>query len=690
MACPDKIPSYSDFLALQNKVAQLESKLSKKPDENWVKDFIVSWVLGEGLSKITGGILRSGAFSAAITNTVAPAVNTAIASSVSGGSIASALAGVKASLGGQIARVDSLLNSTAQKAGRVDDLANGFFDIRKRVDSVQGAVNTTARRVNDATKTANSALSTARSASSKAAQAASTAAAAGATASSALGKITAFLTAIGVIGGVAGLISLFGFFKATRPQFAANEKRLDSQAQAISDNLSLITQNRNIAKRAQATANEAKQDAAAANDLAKIARRDASQAKSAAAAAQTTANAADSRARANTSEIERLKREGLPMDQGQYTTLKKQNDSAIGQNSRIIKLIERIPTNPNGDLKIPPELLMLPPAMRRVERTTSDIAKNTTPSAQKRFSKDGTCQAFAPRQCGDKALARNLSPIKRSISSLLDRLNKINGILSGAILGNTQRAISKLDALTGALNEKFNKTWEYLKLDRVLNLISTAASIHNAAMLSRNVLGSLVDSFSGILSIVGLRDAEGNPYDLGSQISDGIESLIISMIGAEAAQGISEQWNKWNRIISAGAAVVMAVRSVQWALAEGIEIIGNWVAQIGNGLREGGAVNDRQWPWMKEGIKIKQFSRVEKFNEGLESAENITNQIYATVAAGVEIGQTVNEVRNAKSNFDSTLATETTEADQDFDQRNAESEAPEIENIDLVKIEVTE
>ncbi|MEM1369925.1 MAG: hypothetical protein AAGG02_18350 [Cyanobacteria bacterium P01_H01_bin.15] len=524
-------------------------------------------------------------------------------------------------------------------------------------------------------------------------------------------KIGGFLNALSVIGGVAGLLSLFGLFKSVFPRLDANDKRLDNLNQGLSDNLSRITVNRGIANRAEQKADQAQASADDAATEAQQAGQRARDAERAADRAQFTADNASSRAHeaaeqaraaqrqadkalneanANSTEIDELRQEQTKMNDSQFTTLRQQNDTTIRQNTRITDLLTNLPTNPNGDLKVPPELLAIAPAVNRIDRNTSTIARNTTPGQQVANSKAGTCDAFSPSQCGDQAISRHTRPIRKRLEDIVDKIAALNTLL----LENLGR---KIDRLSSAVNKfqskvfrKFDQTWDFLKLDRVLNLINTAVGLHNAAMLSRNLAESIVGAFDGIFALTGLKDAEGNPFKLSGQIADGIEGLIDATIGQEAAQGISERWNRWNRIISAAAGVVMAVRSVQWAIAEGVEIVGDWIAKIGNGLREGGAVEDRQWPWMKEGLEIKQFSRLNRFNDGLESAENITNQVYATVSAGVEIGDAVNEVRESKQRFDQQLAIEEEQAEAELAQRNLESQSPNLVPSDLIRFEAEE
>ncbi|WP_157072167.1 hypothetical protein [Picosynechococcus sp. PCC 73109] len=254
-------------------------------------------------------------------------------------------------------------------------------------------------------------------------------------------------------------------------------------------------------------------------------------------------------------------------------------------------------------------------------------------------------------------------------------LPKLNGIQS------------KLDQTYNKLVDRFNKLWDYMKMDRILNVINTAASVHNAAMLSRNLAASLLDTIGETLGIIGLKDPDGQPYNLNAILGRSAQDLIVGMIGQQAFNNLSEDWRNWNRIISAGAGVVMSLRNIQWAIAEGVENLNTWVARIGNGLEDDGVVTDNKWPWMRENVGITKISGLSKITDTLESAEEITENIYATVASGQEIAAEVAQLRQAKANFDQTLQTDTDTQATEQQTKETESESPTPSVEDLAEFE---
>lgn len=658
--------------------------------------------------------------------------------------VPSELATVKANINGQISRLDTLLSNTnsslatiAKKADKIDDLADGITDISKRVNEAKGAINATARRIDNSTAIANQALNTAKGASTTAANAATTAGAASSTATGAMGIASKLLGALGAIGGAAGLLALYGYFKAVKPTLAAHDSRLDSLDKGLSNVYSSIGQVDSRARNAQATAAEANSRSVTAlnaankaqltaNNAANIATGadgKASAAQVAANKAQITANAAQGAAnsaiaqsntaintanQANTTaqdasrkadkaidiatatqkDLDQYKRDQSKMDQAQVERLS-------SEHKQIQRLILDLPSRFKEPDRIPYELLAIPALIRGQNSTLNQISRNTSPENLRQRAAEGTCQTMQPGGCGDAAISRHTNPLKGLLNKILQRLDAFNVALSARVsaqLSGVSRSVagvaSKLDTLQNQMLDKFNKLWEYTKMDRVLNVITTAAVIHNSAMLSRNLLVSLVDTVGETLALIGLKDPDGNAYNIGEIISNGAESLIVSIVGQEYFEELSDKWHKSNRIISAAAGVVMALRSVQWAIAEGIETIGTWIARIGNGLEDEGVVSDRKWPWMNERqVNIGKFAGLEKFNNGLETAEEITENIYMTVAAGEEIKESVTLARESTNTFNEVLAEEDATETEAQTQRETDSDSPEPTPEDLAEHE---
>jgi ribosomal protein L37E/uncharacterized protein YktA (UPF0223 family) len=118
--------------------------------------------------------------------------------------------------------------------------------------------------------------------------------------------------------------------------------------------------------------------------------------------------------------------------------------------------------------------------------------------------------------------------------------------------------------------------------------------------------------------------------------SDG--SVNKSAVGTENYSQLKQTWVKANRILTAGANLIDSVRSMHHTIIEAQEIVGGWVAKIGNGLTHDGVVNDDTIDWMPERPDFKNpFFRAQQVIEELTDATESVNQLASAVIETQEL-----------------------------------------------------
>jgi hypothetical protein len=186
--------------------------------------------------------------------------------------------------------------------------------------------------------------------------------------------------------------------------------------------------------------------------------------------------------------------------------------------------------------------------------------------------------------------------------------------------------------------------WESRVIDRALNLMAVGASLHNAIMLSRDLGTTLIETTSNVLAAVGIKDADGQAFDFNTIIGQTVENFVKSAVGAENYTNLKQTWIKANRILTAGANLIDSVRSMQNTIIEAQEIVGGWVAKIGNGLSQDGVVNDNTINWMPEKPDFKNpFFRAQQTIENLTEAAESVNQLAAAVIESQELAKQIND-----------------------------------------------
>ncbi|MBC1197864.1 hypothetical protein H0901_22080 [Microcystis aeruginosa BLCCF158] len=174
--------------------------------------------------------------------------------------------------------------------------------------------------------------------------------------------------------------------------------------------------------------------------------------------------------------------------------------------------------------------------------------------------------------------------------------------------------------------------------------MAVGASLHNAIMLSRDLGTTLIETTSNVLAAVGIKDADGQAFDFNTIIGQTVENFVKSAVGAENYTNLKQTWIKANRILTAGANLIDSVRSMQNTIIEAQEIVGGWVAKIGNGLSQDGVVNDNTINWMPEKPDFKNpFFRAQQTIENLTEAAESVNQLAAAVIESQELAKQIND-----------------------------------------------
>jgi hypothetical protein len=295
------------------------------------------------------------------------------------------------------------------------------------------------------------------------------------------------------------------------------------------------------------------------------------------------------------------------------------------------------------------------------------VARSTPNISQiKQASKEGTCELTKPGGCIDKAL----DPIKEGVgknSSKLDALNAGFGALSNVAIARVQSTVNTINGKLGApipggiggflqgFSTRFSNFTKWSRIDRLLNIIAVITSVHNAIMLSNNIGQTLFGAIGEGLNLIGLKDSEGNAFDVGAIINKSIEAKMKEIFGVEQWTAISEGFAKANRIYQASMNLLNNVLSLMATLQSLMELTRVDVSRIGNGLKRFLVVPQNAYDWMSE--KISSGGRIgamERVFNGLQSAEtvtgnvaSITSEVSSTVQTVQEVGTSIQEVKTS-------------------------------------------
>ena len=238
------------------------------------------------------------------------------------------------------------------------------------------------------------------------------------------------------------------------------------------------------------------------------------------------------------------------------------------------------------------------------------------------------------------------------------QIGVIQNKLGAQIVGGISGKLGRMGALA-------SKTWNFLQVDRVLNVFTWFGVLHNAYMLSNNLGQTLFSAISNTLDAIGIQkvDEEGNEeaYDIGEIVSKFSDNWAKSVFGVSTWEGIKDEWKKVNRIYQAATNLLNSLQSMTYAVLEGLETVGNYVAKIGNAARIFGVFTEKAFNPMKDNFNFKGgkffrfLERAEEFVENIDSISSNVVDVQQTAADCVEQKTTLTTAIN---DFENTKKTE--------------------------------
>jgi hypothetical protein len=198
--------------------------------------------------------------------------------------------------------------------------------------------------------------------------------------------------------------------------------------------------------------------------------------------------------------------------------------------------------------------------------------------------------------------------------------------------------------------------WKATQADKVLQVVNTTLLIHNAMMLSNNLLSTMGEATSMALQAVGIKDHTNNPIDVNTLVRGKITAVLSSVLGAENYKALTARIAKVNRIYQSGINILDATRNMFDATHSIGEVTLRHTGEIGNALRNAGVVAEDSYQEMVEKVNpaSKRLMGLEKFRSGVEVAEEAFDSVAQVSGNVLEIQENITQIKSEKQ----TLITE--------------------------------
>ena len=264
----------------------------------------------------------------------------------------------------------------------------------------------------------------------------------------------------------------------------------------------------------------------------------------------------------------------------------------------------------------------------------------------------GTCRTTQPGGCMNRALNDNAANItSNNNNNAANILDAVNTGANAALLTGQQTILARLgDQLPGGIGGKLSRFADWMHLDRVLNILIFATTIHNGAMLSNNIAQTLLGALNNVLSAIGLKKEDGSTFDLASIINGTIENLVKQAIGANNYAELSANWANAVRVYQATANVFNSITNLANTVISSLEVIGGQQGKIGNALRIWGVVSEKAYSWMNP-----QPNYENRFFKFLEKTQATASTVSMVAQVPIDIGSAISEVNSQREEFSKSL-----------------------------------
>lgn len=240
-----------------------------------------------------------------------------------------------------------------------------------------------------------------------------------------------------------------------------------------------------------------------------------------------------------------------------------------------------------------------------------------------------------------------LTPIMAVVTPILVLCQKIFDIVSKATdaaqlalltIINNKLGVQVVGGLSGFIKTIAENTY----IEKALAVLTFAATMHNALMLSNNLGQTLIGIIDQVLGFILPKGIDGTPINFSEVLKKAVHEVIADTIGEANYTTLVEDWQKANRIYQAGINVFNQIGNAVGLVTAGMEVIGGNVAKIGNALKIWGVIGEKAYSWMNPQPNLKG-----KFFNFINTATDKANTIAMVVAIPIGMSDAAIEINSS-------------------------------------------
>lgn len=332
----------------------------------------------------------------------------------------------------------------------------------------------------------------------------------------------------------------------------------------------------------------------------------------------------------------------------------------------------------------------LTPAIQTISDRVNQTARQTTPEALETAAAAGTCRTTQPGGCTTKALDDAVGRINQNSNNNANALDAANALANATQVGMLQDITNRIGAqLPGGLAGKLSRFVNWAVVDRVTNIITMFAALHNVMMLSNSVKETFLDVLDNLLQTgyniapnIFKQADEDSAIDAREYIGKATDKFFGGLFGIGEWTVLKAQWKAYSTIYSSSAQAYNNLRELHNDAQELLNMTRNYTAELGNALVDEGVISEENWQHKddKKKIKSKVLGKLQRMGQGLEDLDNKLEAIEQVTSLLLNITNTAKEIKENIEAIDKGVKDANDAAKKD---RDAKIEGLELPNFSL-------
>jgi|GEM_PF-1765457 len=230
------------------------------------------------------------------------------------------------------------------------------------------------------------------------------------------------------------------------------------------------------------------------------------------------------------------------------------------------------------------------------------------------------------------------------------RIERVGGAMRNGFDGMG----GKIDDVKKALGEGFKKLFGWLPLQEVISAMTLVVTLHNAAMLSNNLLQTLVTIIDTGLDIIGMKDENGQSFNISQILAKKASDLMKTWLGDATWTNVQNDFKLANRMYQATANIANSINSLLDSTRSIIALGAENTGKIGNALKAAGVVWENAYNWMPEQINeiTARQNALTKITTAIQEIDNPAGIVSSAVSEVKSIQDTVGEIKKQQEEWD--------------------------------------